>query len=147
MCVAERPHQPDANGTRCHQRHLLFHQGWNKSEFILNCPLACLCSTLSFHILLSQQYFQIPLASLRAVLSSVDVNTMRLILQYCNRNREDLKVDSFFFSEILQERKEGRSKSSRTFIFSLETVKAGGRRSDGPCLNVSCDQFCPASAL
>lgn len=39
-----------------------------------------------------QEYFSIPLSSLRSVLGSAPVSTVRLILQYYDRNREALQV-------------------------------------------------------
>lgn len=39
-----------------------------------------------------QEYFSIPLSSLRSVLGSAHVSTIRLILQYYDRNREALQV-------------------------------------------------------
>ncbi|TST35120.1 Stereocilin [Bagarius yarrelli] len=47
------------------------------------------------------QYFQIPLARLRAVLSSVDMNTMRLILHYYNRNHENLQLTEDYLRTLV----------------------------------------------
>ncbi|KAI4871925.1 hypothetical protein NFI96_017914, partial [Prochilodus magdalenae] len=41
---------------------------------------------------LIKEYFRIPLASLKAVFSSVDVSTMRQILQYFSRNQANLQL-------------------------------------------------------
>lgn len=39
-----------------------------------------------------QEYFSIPLSSLRSVLGSAHVSTVRLILQYYDRNKDTLQV-------------------------------------------------------
>lgn len=40
----------------------------------------------------AQEYFSIPLSSLRSVLASAHVSTIRLILQYYVRNKDALQV-------------------------------------------------------
>lgn len=45
-------------------------------------------------ILCPQEYFNIPLSSLRSVLSAAPVTTVRLILQYYSRNQDTLQVNA-----------------------------------------------------
>ncbi|KAK1802165.1 hypothetical protein P4O66_021833, partial [Electrophorus voltai] len=52
-------------------------------------------------ITLLQEYFHIPLGRLRAVLGSVDVNTMRLILQYLIRNQDSLQLSDEYLRTIV----------------------------------------------
>lgn len=44
--------------------------------------------------LCAQEYFSIPLSSLRSVLSAAYVTTVRLILQYYSRNKDTLQVNA-----------------------------------------------------
>lgn len=43
-------------------------------------------------VLCAQEYFRVPLSSLRSVLGSAHVSTVRLILQYYDRNKVALQV-------------------------------------------------------
>lgn len=47
-------------------------------------------------LLCAQEYFSIPLSSLKSVLSAAPVTTVRLILQYYSRNKDTLQVDGNF---------------------------------------------------
>lgn len=47
-------------------------------------------------MLCAQEYFSIPLSSLKSVLSAAPVTTVRLILQYYTRNKDTLQVDGNF---------------------------------------------------
>lgn len=41
-----------------------------------------------------QEYFSIPLSSLRSVLSTAHITTVRVILQYFRRNKDTLQVNN-----------------------------------------------------
>ncbi|KAI5626156.1 stereocilin-like, partial [Silurus asotus] len=81
---------------------------FSKKQVVLQCFAKVLTSLMqtgrdvssdaSFFI---KQYFQIPLTRLRAVLSSVDINTMRLILHYYNRNQEILQLTQDYLRTML----------------------------------------------
>ncbi|KAI5088774.1 stereocilin-like, partial [Silurus meridionalis] len=81
---------------------------FSKKQVVLQCFAKVLTSLMqtgrdvssdaSFFI---KQYFQIPLTRLRAVLSSVDINTMRLILHYYNRNQEILQLTQNYLRTML----------------------------------------------
>lgn len=51
-------------------------------------------------LLCAQEYFSIPLSSLKLVLSAAPVTTVRLILQYYSRNKDTLQVDGNFWFYI-----------------------------------------------
>lgn len=66
---------------------LIFHQCLLSHLWLLVLPsISSMCDVYF------QEYFRIPPASLRAVLSSVDVMTVRQILLYYSRNQDTLRV-------------------------------------------------------
>uniref|UniRef100_A0A3Q3KZN9 Stereocilin 1 n=1 Tax=Labrus bergylta TaxID=56723 RepID=A0A3Q3KZN9_9LABR len=48
-----------------------------------------------------QEYFSIPLSWLRSVLSSAHITTVRLILQYYNRNKDTLQLPDLYLSTMV----------------------------------------------
>ncbi|KAK3510278.1 hypothetical protein QTP70_032702, partial [Hemibagrus guttatus] len=81
---------------------------FSKKQVLLQCFAKVLTSLMqtgrdvtSDGSFLIKQYFQIPLARLRAVLSSVDMNTMRLIVHYYNRNHENLQLTEDYLHTLV----------------------------------------------
>ncbi|KAF4090913.1 hypothetical protein AMELA_G00031030 [Ameiurus melas] len=81
---------------------------FSKKQVVLQCFAKVLTSLMqtgrdisSDASFLIKHYFQIPLASLRAVLSSVDTNTMRLILLYYNQNQKNLQVTQDYLRTLV----------------------------------------------
>ncbi|KAF5904405.1 stereocilin-like, partial [Clarias magur] len=99
---------------------------FSKKQVLLQCFAKVLTSLMqtgrdvtsdaSFYI---KQYFQIPLASLRAVLSSVDMNTMRLILQYYNRNQENLQLTGDYLRIMVSALIQIHLRQDETLFFDL----------------------------
>ncbi|XP_060767545.1 stereocilin [Neoarius graeffei] len=73
-------------------------------------------SDVSFFI---EQYFQIPLARLRAVLSSVDMNTMRLIVRYYNQNQENLQLSEDYLRTMVSVLIQIHLRQDKTLFFNL----------------------------
>ncbi|KAG7315056.1 hypothetical protein KOW79_021144 [Hemibagrus wyckioides] len=81
---------------------------FSKKQVLLQCFAKVLTSLMqtgrdvtSDGSFLIKQYFAIPLERLRAVLSSVDMNTMRLILHYLNRNHENLQLTEDYLRTLV----------------------------------------------
>ncbi|XP_053085264.1 uncharacterized protein strc1 [Pangasianodon hypophthalmus] len=99
---------------------------FSKKQVLLQCFAKVLTSLMqtgrdvtsdaSFFI---KQYFQIPLARLRAVLSSVDMNMMRLILQYYNRNQENLQLTEDYLHTMVSVLLQVHLRRDETLFFDL----------------------------
>ncbi|XP_076855509.1 stereocilin [Brachyhypopomus gauderio] len=72
--------------------------------------------------LLIQEYFRVPLGRLRAVLSSVDVSTMRLILLYFIRNKDNLQLTDAYMRTIVAVLIQVHLKLDRTLFFIMGPV-------------------------
>ncbi|XP_068165975.1 stereocilin [Antennarius striatus] len=89
-------------------RYLQGENNFAKKRVLLQCFGSALTSLMQTgsnmtndELSIIKEYFSIPLSSLRSVLSSNHVPTVRLILQYYSRNHDQLKLSAMYLSTMV----------------------------------------------